>query len=112
MHRFSFDGIWRKKLNTCVDFPLESLDMRDFMFRVDQNTNTLYDLTGVVNHTGTLEGGHYTATCRNPRKSKWFKFDDTDVSDLTAADVRTQKTFAAGYVFFYSVRERIIDRDM
>lgn len=112
MSRFSFDGIWRKKLNTCVDFPLEGLDMREFMHPVNKNTDATYDLTGVVNHTGTLEGGHYTATCRNPRKGKWFKFDDTDVSDLTAADVRTQKTFSAGYVFFYVVRERTIDRDM
>ena len=92
-------------MNTCVDFPLESLDISDFMLPSSGGTRAPYDLTSVVNHTGTLEGGHYTATCKNLRLGRWFRFDDTDVADLTAADVRTQKAFAAGYVFFFSLRE-------
>ena len=31
--------------------------------------NTLYDLYGVVNHTGGLLGGHYTAYARTPHMS-------------------------------------------
>ncbi len=27
-----------------------------------------YDLYGVSNHSGTLYGGHYTASCRHPYK--------------------------------------------
>ena len=79
--------------------------MREFLHRGVHRPSCLYELTGVVNHTGTMEGGHYTATCKNLGRTRWFRFDDTDVSDLPAADVRTPKSFAAGYVFFYAARE-------
>ena len=37
---------------------------------------TKYDLTGFVNHMGTLGNGHYTANVRNPFTRKWHVYDD------------------------------------
>jgi len=48
-----------------------------------------YDLTGVVVHSGTAEGGHYYSFIKErtevAEKAKWFKFDDSRVTpfDIT-----------------------------
>lgn len=31
-----------------------------------EGVSTIYDLYAVTNHFGSLNGGHYTANCRNP----------------------------------------------
>ncbi|MGH0162014.1 UNVERIFIED_CONTAM: hypothetical protein FKN15_002804 [Acipenser sinensis] len=50
------------------------------------------------NHYGGLDGGHYTAYCKNAMKQRWYKFDDHDVSELSASSVKS----SAAYIFFYS----------
>jgi len=39
-----------------------------------------YDLIGVSNHFGSLNGGHYTANCKNPESGKWYNYNDSSVS--------------------------------
>jgi len=42
----------------------------------------LYDLVSVCNHSGVLDGGHYTANCRvtsAPSGDLWLDFNDTRV---------------------------------
>ncbi|GIY78168.1 ubiquitin carboxyl-terminal hydrolase 8 [Caerostris darwini] len=97
LKRFSYEGLWRRKLQTTVDF--------DFYFDVpyEKNTETKfrkYSLYGIVNHFGTLEGGHYTAFC-NTSSDKWFKYDDHEVSEISTSSVRT----AAAYMLFYRSTE-------
>lgn len=94
--------MWRQKLQTPVDFPLNDLDLSQFVYvnQVGHTSCIRYDLYGIVKHFGTLEGGHYVASCRNPHRGKWYKFDDNEVSDLYPADVKAPQ---AAYVLFYSV---------
>ena len=40
----------------------------------------IYDLVGVVNHSGDLNFGHYTADCKNPINNRWYTFNDSTVS--------------------------------
>jgi ubiquitin carboxyl-terminal hydrolase 8 len=60
-----------KKLQNYVDFPLEGLNLGNFVTapagsNVPTSTSpTLFDLFAVTNHYGTMDGGHYTAYCRN-----------------------------------------------
>lgn len=35
-----------------------------------------YNLTGIINHYGSLTYGHYTSFVRNPYSQEWFKYDD------------------------------------
>ncbi|XP_026288605.1 ubiquitin carboxyl-terminal hydrolase 8 [Frankliniella occidentalis] len=93
LKRFYASGFYQKR-QTFVDFPLENLDMRDYTPNVHQ-TNTIYNLCGVSNHYGTLEGGHYTAYCKNG--GKWYKYDDQDVSEISRSSVKTQNA----YILFY-----------
>ena len=41
-----------------------------------------YRLVGVINHRGTLFGGHYFGFFQNAANKKWYKFDDSTVTEL------------------------------
>lgn len=97
LKRFKYDGRWREKLQTLVDFPLDNLDLAQYVIGPKHNLKK-YNLYAVSNHYGGMDGGHYTAYCKNPLKQRWFKFDDHEVSDISASSVRS----AAAYIFFYS----------
>lgn len=61
---------YRKKL-TNIDFPLQNLDMGQFSLQSYRDRkNTTYNLYGVSNHYGSMEGGHYTAYCKSSVYSK------------------------------------------
>lgn len=63
----------------------------------------VYELYGVCNHMGGLEGGHYTAHCRSQSNSgsgdsaEWHTFDDTRISRVSAARLGG----VSAYVLFY-----------
>ncbi|XP_041074087.1 ubiquitin carboxyl-terminal hydrolase 8-like isoform X3 [Polyodon spathula] len=97
LKRFSYEGRWKQKLQTSVDFPLENLGMSQYVIGPKNNVKN-YHLYGVSNHYGGLDGGHYTAYCKNAIKQRWYKFDDSDVSELSASSVKS----SAAYIFFYS----------
>ncbi|XP_078667182.1 ubiquitin carboxyl-terminal hydrolase 8-like isoform X1 [Branchiostoma floridae x Branchiostoma belcheri] len=99
LKRFKYEGVWRQKLNTNVDFPLSSFDMRPFI--VGPKPQPHYKLFAVSNHYGTMEGGHYTAFCRNTSNRKWYKFDDHEVNELSTSSVQS----SAAYILFYSAME-------
>uniref|UniRef100_A0A673TYH6 Ubiquitin carboxyl-terminal hydrolase 8 n=1 Tax=Suricata suricatta TaxID=37032 RepID=A0A673TYH6_SURSU len=97
LKRFSYDGRWKQKLQTSVDFPLESLDLSQYVIGPKNNLKK-YNLFSVSNHYGGLDGGHYTAYCRNAARQRWFRFDDHEVSDLSVSSVKS----SAAYILFYT----------
>ena len=68
LKRFSQGKYRRKKLELGVNFPLEGLDMTEYMVAASPHRNddhNVYDLFAVSCHSGGLGGGHYTASVRN-----------------------------------------------
>jgi len=61
----------------------------------------MYDLYGVANHFGGLEGGHYTAFAQNKQDQHWYCFDDSSVTRKQPKDVCT----SAAYVMFFKKRK-------
>lgn len=97
------------RIDTPVEFPVE-LDLRPYLAQhVD---DAAYELFGVVNHHGTMGGGHYTAhglvtsasdDGTEPRPDgEWFYFND---SSATKADVKDFDNRAC-YILFYRRRAR------
>ena len=59
---------------------------------------TKYELYGVCNHHGTdLQGGHYTAYCRNPTDGQWYNFDDVNTNNINEEEIVTKDA----YILFY-----------
>lgn len=56
----------QEKNDAFVEFPMEKLDMRPYVRKLANEPEPVYyDLIGVSNHFGSLNGGHYTASCKN-----------------------------------------------
>ena len=115
----------RAKLSTLVLFPIHGLDMTEYLsprnYHVQQtngnalptfwspwkrpriygnfskNDDNLYDLYAVCNHHGNMQGGHYTAYCKNPIDGCWYSFDDTKVSQIQESSIITEDA----YILFY-----------
>uniref|UniRef100_F7CQD2 Ubiquitin carboxyl-terminal hydrolase 8 n=1 Tax=Ornithorhynchus anatinus TaxID=9258 RepID=F7CQD2_ORNAN len=100
LKRFSYEGRWKQKLQTSVDFPLESLDLSQYVIG-SKSSLKRYNLFSVSNHYGGLDGGHYTAYCKNAARQRWFKFDDHEVSDISVSSVKS----SAAYILFYTSLE-------
>ena len=66
-----FRGSYAKQ-NTLVRFPVEGLDMSEFVVSNDfePNKKPIYDPFAVSNHFGQLQAGHYTALTLN--NGSWF----------------------------------------
>jgi len=87
------------KINDFIDYPVTNWDLKDFCIP-GSNKSVVYDLTGLVNHYGKMEGGHYIAVAKNFVKERWIKFDDGSVSYASENDIVNR--FA--YVLFYKRR--------
>lgn len=88
--RFKHD-YFASKLSDVVQFPLDNFDISPFTEQelrtsgANQNCNKddyLYDLVGIVNHSGSAYGGHYVAYTRDIESNKWFLCNDRFVSNF------------------------------
>ncbi|XP_065858457.1 ubiquitin carboxyl-terminal hydrolase 9-like [Euphorbia lathyris] len=96
LKRFSYSRYLKNKLDTFVDFPIHNLDLRKFVKRAD-GESCMYELYAISNHYGGLGGGHYTAFAKLMDENRWYNFDDSRVSPVNEADIKT----SAAYVLFY-----------
>ena len=92
--RFEYDVSARKKQNY-VSFPLEDLSLAEYAAKED-SILTRYNLYGVSNHHGSIDGGHYTSFCKPCDEKVWYKFDDQNVTKLTVP-----VNSSAAYLLFY-----------
>lgn len=93
----------QEKVNETVKFPIEGLDMRPYCITLkDHPEPMLYDLYGVSNHYGSLNGGHYTACVKNIVNGKWYDMNDGSCSEMRSP---SQVVSGAAYLLFYRLRD-------
>ncbi len=91
-----------EKNDSFVAFPLDFFNPYG---DTHQDAARLYECYAVINHHGSLNGGHYTAYARE--KDKWFLFDDTFVSPVPdVGDVVNP----AAYLLFYRRKDLSLQR--
>lgn len=89
-----------------VDFDLTGVNFGQYATACQGRLNMYHDYTlyGVCNHyshSGSLESGHYTASCYSQVYRKWYKYDDTEVYEMdNPNDVKKP----AAYILFYSAK--------
>ena len=80
------------KIRKLINFPLEDLFLHDFVSQKDINYK--YNLFGVINHIGSLEGGHYNSIFKI--NDKYIEFDDSQVSE-NRGGIETNKAYMLIY---------------
>ncbi|KAI8942198.1 hypothetical protein NX059_000284 [Plenodomus lindquistii] len=132
LKRFDFDlSDWsRRKIYDYFEFP-ESFDMSEY--HVDHLSDPskscekdIFDLVGILVHSGTCESGHYYSYIRErpspmgPPTPSWVEFDDSNVTPFNSADIpqrafggptddtynRQFKVYSA-YMLFYQRRNTV-----
>mmetsp|Transcript_18398 Transcript_18398/g.33091 ORF Transcript_18398/g.33091 Transcript_18398/m.33091 type:complete len:952 (-) Transcript_18398:22-2877(-) len=101
LKRFKHSGGFLKKLDTLIRFPVNDLDMTDYL--VGPKAPAVYDLFAVSNHSGGIGGGHYTAYCKNPESNCWHYFNDSSVSAGKPDGSGVMSSSA--YVLLYKLKE-------
>ena len=117
LKRFSYSRSWRDKIDVKIDYPLEDFDISPFIaedalfFDEDSDLpkSTVYDLYAVVNHYGSMGGGHYTAYAKHAESGSWHSYDDSTCRPI---DVNSVQESNAGYVLFYKRKDFEMHRPM
>ena len=82
LKRFSYDG--RRKNCSLIKFPIEQLNMNKYVYNYKKD-NYNYELYAVCNHSGRLNGGHYTSYVKLSN-GDWYHFNDATISKITNQD--------------------------
>ncbi|XP_029943974.1 putative ubiquitin carboxyl-terminal hydrolase 50 isoform X2 [Salarias fasciatus] len=98
---FDFNTVSDVKSNCCVEVPFEI-----------QMMNKSYTLYGMVNHMGSLGGGHYTATVWSREDNTWWR-NSLEAMRLTemAETVKSMKSniSSSAYLLMYRASESQIE---
>lgn len=88
------------KNNTAMVIP-ELLDISSYCednMSTDKKVKYVYRLRGFSNHMGSLNGGHYTADCRNIIDDEsWYHFDDSRVSKYNDNNINKNNAYVLLY---------------
>jgi len=84
-----------KKLNHYIDFP-EHLDMEGYCMNIHKD-QLHYRLSGICIHSGSLNGGHYYAMCKNYKTNEWNIHNDTSVSSTSIENVLKESPYCLFY---------------
>ncbi|KAL4341711.1 hypothetical protein GQ457_08G001600 [Hibiscus cannabinus] len=96
LKRFSYNRFLKNKLETYVDFPIDNLDLSNYIGFKNGDLSNRYMLYAVSNHYGSMGGGHYTAFVHHGG-GRWYEFDDSHVYPIGPEKIKT----SAAYLLFY-----------
>lgn len=108
--KYDFETFRRNKINSRFEFP-QSFDMAPYMD--DPNVgHKIYELFGVVIHSGCANSGHYFSLIK--LNDKWYEFNDNDVHEfpeekfekVTFGSEQSQKS---GYLLFYHEKDAVFN---
>ncbi|XP_053386505.1 ubiquitin carboxyl-terminal hydrolase 37-like [Mercenaria mercenaria] len=64
-----------------------------------------YRLVSIVNHMGLSSAtGHYLSDVYDMKKKAWYSFDDSHVTKISEAEVKSKRE-RSGYIFFYMSKD-------
>lgn len=94
-------GLTQQKLTYPVGIPSE-ISLKPVMSVDAVGEAPSYRLYGIVNHTGTISGGHYTAMALNSGDGQWYSYNDRAVKLESGGPPAVSE---AAYIAFYHMVE-------
>jgi len=94
----------KEKIEEKIKFPIKNLNVSPYLHEEMKGQQTYnYNLFGVVNHSGSLSGGHYVSRCCDESFSRWNNFNDADVKEISTDSMNHYKTKGSDspYLLFY-----------
>lgn len=87
---FNYNTMQRIKINDYCEFPI-SLDLRPWSdnSHID-DAYYLYELVGVLVHSGSADSGHYYSIIKDREQNAWFKFDDKYVEKFDLSNLKDE----------------------
>ncbi|OHT00034.1 hypothetical protein TRFO_33382 [Tritrichomonas foetus] len=71
------------KINSRFEFP-PTIDLSPYLApNADRSKSSIFDLYGVLVHSGSVNFGHYYAFLRTSTSEQWYQFNDSNVSRAT-----------------------------
>jgi hypothetical protein len=102
LKRFKFTKMYKRKIDCLIDYPIYDLDLYNYLVDYSMSKSKgyhTYDLYGVVNHMGSLGGGHYVSMMK--QGSKWIKYDDSHTTEIDESLVKSNN----GYILIYKLKD-------
>tara|TARA_B110000967_G_scaffold41989_1_gene41902 strand:- start:789 stop:1835 length:1047 start_codon:yes stop_codon:yes gene_type:complete len=93
LKRFSADG--RRRINNTIDIPINEFNLTKYVNGYNQDLYK-YDLFGICNHIGSVNGGHYNAIVKN-LSNKWIIHDDNDVKYINEEQIISPMNYCLFY---------------
>lgn len=104
LKRFTY-GDFGQKINKAVSYPLSNFDLNPFVAKETRSKlehPLMYDLCGVITHTGSMRMGHYTCIVRmlgghGQEEIGWRYFDDDSVRKIKSDKVISPDAYVLVY---------------
>lgn len=90
-----------RKNQNMVHFPETNLDLTKYVVGYNKESYK-YDLYGICNHTGSVQGGHYFSYIKVNDKN-WYEFNDTQIKKIDNAQNKIHSPMA--YCLFYKKKQ-------
>jgi ubiquitin C-terminal hydrolase len=101
LKRFSSGG--KRKIQDPIQFPVKDLNLSKYVSGYNPN-QYIYDLYAVCNHSGSPQGGHYTAHVHHA-DGEWVHFNDVNLERGISLDkIVTPKA----YCLFYRKKNSLV----
>lgn len=83
------------KIDKYIQYPVEHLDISKYCSCGGQNT--VYNLSSVCCHMGSMMCGHYYSYCYSVINHEWIRYDDSRITHVNPSDVISPNA----YILFY-----------
>ena len=84
----------RKKQNM-IHYPAV-LDLSAHVSSECKREDCIYNLYAISNHSGNVNGGHYTSYIKN-QNGKWYHYNDTSVKEVPEQEIYSPKAYCLFY---------------
>ena len=85
----------QNKKDNLISFPINNLDLSKYCVGYDKYAS-IFELYGICNHGGILNGGHYYSYCKN-NNGKWYNYNDNSVREIPESSLITDNAYCLFY---------------